>query len=295
MASNLVTNLQATPYPIESISKMGQYEPFDLQVSRGQIMGHTPVSIFGFGSTTGTPTAGVFYPAWENTNTPAYYVFPTTPQVMYVASTVGAGDSGALITVTGLNSTYDIISETVTLGGTANTGVATTNTYWRINNISVSLATTVQPTGVITIQNQAATSSAVEYAQINTSTLNGSTVSNGTSQMSVYTVPANTTLYLSRFTANTSYTGNTANYTLYRAVAQYPSALNSSATLVKRVVLQTPFVAEYNINRAYPFAYPQGTDIVWQFAPSGTVAVSVGINIGGVLIQNDGQALASAI
>ena len=281
----MANNVVSTNNSINSVTRKGKYEPFELQVSRNQITGHSLVNIFGFGSTVATPTAGVFYPAWENANTPAYYVFPSSAQIMYVASTV-SGDAGAFIQVTGLDANYSPISEIVTLGGAAGTGVATVKSYLRINNISVALISPSNPTGVITIQNQAATSGAVEYAQINTSTLNGSTVSNGTSQMSVYTVPAGFTLYLSRFTANTSYTGNTANYTLYRAVAQYPSVLNSSATLVKRVVLQTPFVTEFNIQRSYPFVYPQGTDIVWQFAPSGTVAVSVGINIGGILIDN---------
>ena len=270
-------------YHVSSVTQRGKYEPFELQVSRNDIANHVSLSIFGFGSTTATPTAGVFYPAWENANTPAYYVYPNAPMQMYLASTV-SGDAGALIQISGLDGNYNPISELLALGATAGTGVVTAKTYWRINNISVPLSSTINPTGVITLQNQAATSGSVEYAQINTSTLNGSTVSNGTSQMSVYTVPANSTLYLSRFTANTSYTGNTANYTLYRVVAQYPSALNSSATLIKRVVLQTPFVTEYNIQRTYPFAYPAGTDIQWQFAPSGTVAVSVGINVGGVLI-----------
>ena len=266
-----------------SISRQSKYEPFDLQVTRGQIAGHTPLNIFGYG-TTGT-TAGVFVTMWENAPT-TNYVFPATAAVMYVASTVGAGDAGALIQVVGLDANYSPISEIVALGGTAGTGVATTKSYLRINNISVALGSTVNPTGQITIQNQAATSGAVEYAQINTTTYNGSTVSLGTSQMAVYTVPANNTLQLTRFTANSSFTGNTANYCTYRAVAQYPSVLNSSATLIKRVVLQTPFVQQFNIQRTFPFAYPAGTDVQWQIAPSATTACTVGINIGGVLIAD---------
>ena len=275
--------IPSTNNSVQSISRQAKYEPFDLQVSRGQISGHTPLNIFGYG-TTGT-TAGLFVTMWENSPT-TNYVFPVSAQVMYVASTVGAGDSGALIQVTGLDANYNPISEVVALGATAGTGVATTKSYFRINNISVSLSSTVQPTGVITLQNQAATSGAVEYAQINTATFNGSTISLGTSQMSVYTVPANTTLQLTRFTANSSFTGNTANYCTYRAVAQYPSVLNSSATLVKRVVLQTPFVQQFNIQRTFPFAYPAGTDVQWQIAPSATTAATVGINIGGVLIAD---------
>ena len=265
-----------------SITRMGTIEPFDLQVSRNQIAYHTPLNIFGYG-TTGT-TAGLFVTMWENSPT-TNYVFLTTPAQLYLASTQ-AGDSGALITINGLDSNYNAISEVLALGGTAGTGVITAKTYWRINNISVALSSTVQPTGTITLQNQAATSGAVEYAQINTTTFNGSTVSLGTSQMAVYTVPANNTLQLTRFTANSSFTGNTANYCTYRAVAQYPSILNSSATLVKRVVLSTPFVQQYNIQRNFPFAYPAGVDIQWQIAPSATTACTVGINIGGVLIAD---------
>jgi hypothetical protein len=266
-----------------SITRMGTIEPFDLQVSRNQIAYHTPLNIFGYG-TTGT-TAGLFVTMWENSPT-TNYVFLTSPAQLYLASTVGSGDSGALIVINGLDSNYNPISEVLALGGTAGTGVITAKTYWRINNISVSLATTVQPTGTITLQNQAATSGATEYAQINTTTYNGSTVSLGASQMAVYTVPNGYTAQLTRFTANSSFSGNNANYCTYRAVAQYPSVLTSSATLVKRVVLSTPFVQQYNILRTFPFAYPAGTDVQWQIAPSATTACTVGINIGGVLIAN---------
>jgi len=265
-----------------SVTQRGRIEPFELQVSRNQIAYHTPLNIFGYG-TTGT-TAGLFVTMWENSPS-TNYVFPMTAQQMYVASTVN-GDSGTLIQVTGLDANYNPISEIVALGGTAGTGVITAKTYWRINNISVALSSTVNPTGQITIQNQAATSGAVEYAQINTTTYNGSTISVGTSQMSVYTVPANFTAQLTRFTANSSFTGNTANYCTYRVVAQYPSVLNSSATLVRKIILNSPFIQEYNIQRNYPFAYPAGTDVQWQIAPSATTACTVGINIGGVLIAN---------
>jgi len=269
-----------------SVSQRGKYEPFDLQVSRNQIAFHTPLNIFGYGTT--STTAGLFVTMWENSPT-TNYVFLTSPAQLYLASTQ-SGDSGALIVISGLDSNYNPISEVLALGGTAGTGVITAKTYWRINNISVSFSSTINPTGVITLQNQAATSGAVYYAQINTTTFNGSTVSLGTSQMAVYTVPNNYTAQLTRFTANSSFTGNTANYGTYRAVAQYPNVLNSSATLIKRVVLNTPFVQQYNIQRNFPFAYPAGTDVQWQIAPSATTACTVGINIGGVLISNTADA-----
>jgi len=267
-------------YHVSSVTQRGKYEPFELQVSRGDIANHIPLNIFGYG-TTGT-TAGVFSTMWENAPS-TNYVFPTTAQQMYVASTVN-GDAGVLIQITGLDSNYNLASEVLALGGTSGTGVQTVKTYWRINNISVAPTSPANPTGVITIQNQAATSGAVEYAQINTATFNGSTVSVGISQMAVYTVPANATLQLTRFTANSSLTGNTANYCTYRAVAQYNPNLSLTAPLVRRIILQTPFIQEYNIQRTFPFTYAAGTDIQWQIAPSATTATAVGINIGGVLI-----------
>ena len=265
----------------------GQTEPFELQVARGQIPGHTVFNVFGYGVTPSSGTvAGVFYPAWENSSTPSYYVFPTSAQKMYVASTVN-GDSGGYVSINGLDSNYNPISETVTLGGTAGTGVITTNTYWRINSMMIPANSPTAITGVITLQNQAATAGATEYAQINTTTLNGSTISIGVTQMSVYTVPATQTLYLGRFTAFSGYTGSSANYFTYRAVANYPSSLVAGATLTKRVVLQSPFTNEYNIQREYPFSYPSGTDIVWQLAPSAaTNSLPYAVNIGGVLIGN---------
>jgi len=266
-----------------SVTRAGAYEPFDLQVARGQIGGHSQVNIFGYGQM--SATAGVFATPWENSPT-TNYAFPTSAGVMYLASTV-AGDAGVLITVTGLNSSYVLQSEVVTLGSSTTTGVATVNSYWRINNISVALSSPANPTGVITLNNQATVSGATVYAQINTATYNGATVSIGTSQMAVYTVPANNNLYLTRFTGNSSLNGNSAEYNTWRAVAQYPSSLSSSATLIKRVVLSSPFSLKYEIIRTFPFVYPAGTDIQWQITDSTTVQSYVGVNVGGVLINAD--------
>ena len=56
--------IPSTNNSVQSISRQAKYEPFDLQVSRCQISGHTPLNIFGYG-TTGT-TAGLFVTMWEN-------------------------------------------------------------------------------------------------------------------------------------------------------------------------------------------------------------------------------------
>jgi hypothetical protein len=45
-----------------SVTRAGAYEPFDLQVARGQIAGHSVVSIFGYQASVTTTVL----PIWEN-------------------------------------------------------------------------------------------------------------------------------------------------------------------------------------------------------------------------------------
>ena len=266
----LVTNLQQNPSPPHSVTVQGAYEPFELQVSRNQIMGHTPANIFAYGTT--PATAGVFRTVWENMAT-TDYVFPSSASTMTLVSTVNTDT--ATITITGLDANYNQISENLVLNGT--TGVTTVNSYFRINNISVSTGSATNPVGVITLS-----VSTTVYAQINTQVVNGVTESVGTSQMAVYTVPNGYTFYGYRYGAYSSFNGNTANYTTYRA-------LTNASSGVQRVIVQTPYNTTYEIQRHFPFPYASGTDLRFQVASSAATAAVVSINIGGVLIKNDGQ------
>ena len=49
-------------YDIRSITQVGTSEPFELQVSRGQIPGHSSRNVFGFSSAIGTTS---FRTPWE--------------------------------------------------------------------------------------------------------------------------------------------------------------------------------------------------------------------------------------
>jgi hypothetical protein len=251
-----------------SITQSGLYEPFDLQVARGQILGHTEQNIFAYGTTPGT--AGLFRTVWENMGT-TEYVFPSSALTMQLVSTA-AGDT-ASITITGLDANYLIISETLVLNGTTN--VPTTKQYFRINSMVVSSGSATNPVGVVSLSN-----SSVVYAQINTAVFNGTTSSIGQTQMSVFTVPAGYTFYGYRYGAYSSFNGNSANYTTYRAVT------NSSAG-VQKVIVQTPFNTSYEVQRHFPLPYAEKTDLRWQIAPSAATAAVVSVNIGGVLISND--------
>ena len=253
---------------VSSVTRGGAYEPFELQVSRNQILGHSTANIFAYGTT--PATAGTFRTVWENMAT-TDYVFPTTATTMTLVSTVNTDT--ATITITGLDASYNLLTENLVLNGT--TGVTTVNSYFRINNIAVSVGSATNPSGVITLA-----TGGVTYAQINTQVVNGVTTSIGTSQMGVYTVPSGNTFYGYRYGAYSSFNGNTANYTTYRA-------LTNSSSGVQRVIVQTPYNTTYEVQRHFPFPYVAGTDLRFQVASSAATAAVVSINIGGVLIQNN--------
>jgi hypothetical protein len=246
---------------VRSISQVGTYEPFDLQVARGQITGHSTVNIYGYGANITTATI----PAWENASA---YTFPATATTMNLASTVNTGGdlSGTTILIQGLDSTYTAISETLALTGT--TVAVTTKSYLRINNISVASVTAgAAPTGVITLKDLTNTTT---YAQI--------AASFGRSQMSIYTVPAGNTFYLSRIDAYSAANGNTADYITY-------SNTTYSAAGVVQYTQQAPFVGNYHAQRVMPRPFLEKTDIVLRFkASANTYTVAVAAE--GYLVKN---------
>jgi hypothetical protein len=254
----------------QSITRVGTFEPFELQVARDQISFHAERNIFANGTT--AATAGLFRTVWENMGS-TEYVFPSSALTMQLVS-ASAGDT-ASITITGLDANYAVISETLALNGTTN--VPTVNQYFRINNMVVSSGSSTNPVGVITLSN-----SGTIYAQINTAVYNATTSSIGQTQMAVFTVPAGYTFYGYRYGAYSSFNGNTTNYTTYRAIT------NSSAG-VQKIIVQTPFNTTYEVMRHFPLPYAEKTDLRWQIASSAATAAVVSVNIGGVLVKNDGS------
>jgi len=240
-----------------SATRQGAYEPFDLQVARGQVDGHSTVNIYGYGGAITTSTI----PAWENATA---YTFPASATTMNLVSTVntGADLSGSTILIQGLDANYAAISETLALTGT--TVAVTTKSYLRINAIIV---TAGAPTGVITLKDLTNTTT---YAQI--------AASFGRSQMSIYTVPANNTFYLSRIDAWTAANGSSADFVTY-------SNTTYSSTGVVQYTQQAPFTGNYHSQRVMPRAFAEKTDIVLRFKTSAnTYACSVAAE--GYLIKN---------
>ncbi len=244
---------------ISSISRFGLTEPFELQVARGQISGHSQIDIFGYQPLVGTTSICI----WEN---PIPYVLPTSAVVMTLVST-SALDAGAMrVIVRGVAADYSYLQEIVTMNGV--TPVNTTNAFLAINNliiISPNVAITANA-GVIT-----ATNGGITYGQIN--------VGIGQSQMSQYTVPLGFSYYLTRVNSFAQQNGGVNNYSTYSVEATTPN--------VKYSVLQAPYFQSYEAVRVVPFKYAEKTSVQWR-SRTETNTSSVGMVIEGILIKEEG-------
>ena len=117
---------------ISSITRQGAYEPFELQVSRGQIQGHRNVTVFGFNPDVDTTQVTVWPLASQ-------IPFPSAALQMTVSSTsaddTSAGTGARTIVVQGLDANFNEVSETVTLNG--QTAVTMTASLLRVNYMYV--------------------------------------------------------------------------------------------------------------------------------------------------------------
>lgn len=247
--------------PPSSVTRTGAYEPFELQVARGQIPWHTATNIFGYQVAVGTGTPIL---VWENT---AAYVYPTVAQQMNLHST-SASDINVNVTIVGLDANYNQITERLTLtNGT--TGVLTTNSFLRVTAIFANDANYALPVGDILLSNAVKT---VIYAKIIAGV--------NKSQMSQYTVPAGYTFYLTRVDVFANEAGSGNNFGNYQVYTK------NNVTGQTFTLLQSPFLGRYEARRIFPFPYTEKTDIQWQVSV-GTATSPVGVIVEGVLIKDD--------
>lgn len=227
--------------------------PFQLAVARGKITGVTGLSISGYNAAVDT----TWQPIWEMGGVYTYF---TSAQQVRVWSD-NASDTNVSILVSGLDASYNPISEVVVLtNGT--TGVLSTTEFFRVNNLTT--VGTVNAIGTIRVGNSA-------KSIVLASNIDGA----GRSQMSVYTVPAGYTFYLTQVNLYTNQNGS--QYLNYRSYTQNPSGLTTK-------ILQFPLTTGYNSVKVVPRPYLEKTDIQWQ--ASASVSSQVGIQIEGYLIDN---------
>jgi hypothetical protein len=244
-----------------SITQSKRSEPFELQVSRDQIAGHTALNLFGNTTSLGSTAFG---PLWEGlTGSGGTYVYPASAVVMTLASS-SASDTAVTIRVFGLGANFVLQTEDVALNGT--TGVVTTKSFLRINKLETITGNAV---GNVTAVNGGTT-----YAKI--------TAGNGVTQMSLYTVPAGYTFYQTYLQADTNTSVTSGAYVKLRTYTVHNELTGSVVT----AELQTAFVQQLSIPLSYPIVFPEKHDIQYQMIGAGGAGAVANIYVGGVLIRN---------
>ena len=117
----------------DSQTKYGKDEEFSLQVARGLIPGHSAITVFGYNPDVDTSEESV----WPNGGTVPH---PTAASVLKVSSTDAAdaspsGTGARTVLITGLNGSFNEVSETIVLNG--QTAVNTVNSYLYVNGLTV--------------------------------------------------------------------------------------------------------------------------------------------------------------
>lgn len=140
----------------------------NLQISRGLVRGAYSVNKFGYNSDV---PSNAFETVWDGSN---LYAYASTPGVATVTSTDTTDDNGGTVQVFGLDANYNLVDETLTIGGGA--GSVTFKRVFRAILITANTGTTNEGTISVTVDS-------VAVAKI----LPG----NGQTLMAIYTIPAN--------------------------------------------------------------------------------------------------------
>lgn len=252
-----------------SATRQGAYEPFELQVARGQVDGHKTLFKFGINGDVGTSVETV----WAQGG---IYVYPASATVMKISSSsaddAAAGTGARTISIAGLDANYNEISETVILDG--QTAVNTVNSYLRISRMFVVTA------------GSGATAAGTIYAGTGTVTSGVPATVYGMialganqTQMAFWTVPAGYTLYLTGLfytSANTTANAWTNFQLIQRPLGGVFRQQSSS---------RVPGNGDFVIDLHTPIAFAEKTDIEVR-AVASTSPSNVSAEFEGIYIKN---------
>lgn len=257
---------------ISSITRQGAFEPFELQVSRGQIQGHK--TVFKFGNN--PDINGSLETIWSQGG---IYAYPAAATVMKVSSSSNdddvAGTGARTVTVSGLDANYNEVSETVELDG--QTAVLTTTEFIRVNRAFVVTA------------GSGGTAAGTIYVGTGTVTTGVpdtifAVISLGFNQttMAIWTVPAGYTLYITGGTFSAA-SNNAAQYILGKFMFRpFGGVFRNAADIT---VNSNVFRYEWDI----PIALPEKTDIEARAIALSGSNFYVTASFEGIYIKNSGE------
>jgi len=255
-----------------SLSIQGKYEPFELQLARGQIEGHK--TLFKFGNN--PDSNGTLETVWSHSS---LYVYPTAATVMKVSSTSsddnGTGSGARTVLVAGLDADYNEASEIVTLTG--QTPVLTTTVFIRVFRAYVVTAgVSNTAAGIIYIGDGVVTAGvpALVYAEI--------PLGENQTLMAMWTVPAGYTFYMYRGSFSAA-SNNSAQYVLGKfMVRPFGGVFRNAAD-----VTANSNVIQYDFE--IPLAVPAKADIEARVIALSGTNFYITASFEGVYIENTGR------
>jgi len=256
---------------VSSITRMGTIEPWELQVGRNQITMHQYVFQFGQAATVTTNQT-----VWATTGAYAYLSAASVIKISSGSANDAAAGTGArTVFISGLDASYNVLSETVTLNG--QTSVNTVGSYLRINDFYVtSCGSGNTAAGIIYAGTGTVTTGipAVIYSLM--------PVGYNAQTQAIYTVPAGYTAYISSYTFTSNNT--TANTIcsgflyVYKSGAAFPT-IEASARFNAGNIFDRHF--------DYPLAFPEKTDLELRVSAGASGQMTGEMHI--LLIKNDSQ------
>ena len=245
------------PHEIRSITQVGTSEPFELQVSRGQITAHYRLHKFGFNEDIDAAEETI----WD---VGGIYVYPSSAVKMGAQSTDSSNDDGVQVTIQGLDADYNQASETITLDGSGSG--ETSVLFLRVYRAFITGSQ--EPSGTINITNSSTT-----YARI--------TLGENQTLMALWTVPAGYTAYLLQKDV-TSLTETVTRFGIFRLVSRQPGGV--FRTHDKHCLRNDHLELTYST----PLVFPEKTDIEVRCKGSGSPAnMNVSASMDIVYIKNE--------
>ena len=223
---------------------------FLFDIARGNMVGATPVNVFGFNTIIGTDYETIW-------NAGGIYSFPTEAKAMTIVSS--AADTMQVL-INGLDADYRQVTQIVTLTGTS--PVAIPKSLLRVNSAVILSGSNV---GNITIA-----SGGVTYGYIQAGL--------GLTQACVFTVPADHKLYLFRIDVNSA----TANPNKYITIHNVNCTPNGRKLKVSQATFAT---SQVSYDRQVPFMIDEKTDFSFE-AKSSSGENEVAIFVEAVLYKN---------
>ena len=230
-----------------SISRVGTTEPFELQVSRGQISYHKTNFKFGFNPDIDNSLETI----WAQGG---LYTYLSSASTLYISSSSTADDAASTgartATVSGLDANYDEVSVTVDLDGQNGVQLGSANNWIRVNRIAVDTAGSGgQNAGVLYVGTEASPSSGVptnKYATV--------AIGDNQTLMAIWTVPAGYTAYLTQLDVTVATEQNNKYATISTLARPFGGVFNVVDRFVKSE-------SSHHQEFSFPLKFTEKTDI----------------------------------